>query len=73
MDKYSGLNKQFIAGEWRDGSSEEIYEDKNPYNQEVVTKIKMATQKDIDEAYESAKQAQKDWEKVNAFEKSQKL
>ncbi|KRG13810.1 aldehyde dehydrogenase family protein [Lederbergia galactosidilytica] len=71
MDKYSGLNKQFIAGEWRDGSSEEIYEDKNPYNQEVVTKIKMATQKDIDEAYESAKQAQKDWEKVNAFEKSE--
>ncbi|WP_062108182.1 aldehyde dehydrogenase family protein [Bacillus niameyensis] len=73
MVKYTDLNKQYIAGVWRDGTGKTVYQDKNPYNQEVVTEIKMASQKDIDEAYESAKRVQKQWEKVSAFDKSEVL
>ncbi|MCR2821816.1 aldehyde dehydrogenase family protein [Lederbergia panacisoli] len=70
MEKYNELNKQFISGVWRDGKSKTKYEDMNPYNQEVITTIQMADYNDIDEAYTSAKNAQKSWEKVNAFEKA---
>ncbi|MBS4216780.1 aldehyde dehydrogenase family protein [Bacillus sp. FJAT-49711] len=71
MDKYIEINKQFISGEWRDGNSKMVYEDINPYNQEVITNIQLADQNDIDEAYISAKKVQKEWEKVNAFEKAE--
>ncbi|WP_106769238.1 aldehyde dehydrogenase family protein [Paenibacillus faecalis] len=65
-DKYSKL---YINGIWRDGSSETIYDNVNPYNNEVIASIKLANQNDIDEAYESAKQAQKNWAKTPAEEK----
>ncbi|MEH6943363.1 aldehyde dehydrogenase family protein [Bacillus sp. JJ722] len=66
-------NKQFINGVCRDGSSEIYYKDINPYSNEVITHIKLGNRDDIDEAYESAKQAQKMWAKVSIEEKKQVL
>ncbi len=65
----SGLNKQYIAGVWRDGQSERFYVDTNPYDGSTVAKFRMATVADVDLAYESAKSAQKGWAQVNPFEK----
>ncbi|MFB4166223.1 aldehyde dehydrogenase family protein [Alteribacillus sp. JSM 102045] len=70
MPLYEDLNKQYIAGEWREGSSKNVYENRNPFNHEVITKIKMASQQDIDEAYQSAEKVQVEWEKVSAFDKA---
>ncbi|MEK3936611.1 aldehyde dehydrogenase family protein [Sporosarcina sp. FSL W7-1349] len=71
MEKYIGLDQQFIAGQWREGTGKSVYQNKNPYTQEVIQEIYMASQEDIDEAYESAAKVQKEWEQVNAFQKSE--
>lgn len=63
-------NKQFIAGQWREGKSETVATDENPYDQSVLTQIRLANQEDIDEAYRAAKEAQKEWEQVNAYQRS---
>ena len=61
MKKY---DKQFIGGEWREGSGERVMENINPYNGEVIYSYKAANTKDIDEAYEAAKVAQVEWSKT---------
>ncbi|WP_435167667.1 aldehyde dehydrogenase family protein [Paenibacillus glycanilyticus] len=65
-DKYS---KMYINGVWREGSGEQVYEDKNPFNNEVIVKFRLANQDDIDEAYTAAKTAQKEWAKSTAEER----
>ncbi|RSD23049.1 aldehyde dehydrogenase family protein [Mesobacillus subterraneus] len=70
MELYKELNKQYISGEWRDGTGQSRFEDTNPYNDEVLAEFKMAGVDDISEAYESAKKVQKEWENVNPFERS---
>ncbi|KKB34023.1 aldehyde dehydrogenase family protein [Bacillus thermotolerans] len=66
---YKQWDKQFIGGQWREGNGERIYEDKNPFNEETLATIRLANTADIDEAYQSAKKAQKEWEQVNAYQK----
>jgi aldehyde dehydrogenase (NAD+) len=66
---FSGLDKQYIAGEWRDGQSDHYYIDANPYDSSTVAKFRMASVDDVDLAYESAKRVQKEWARVNPFEK----
>ena len=61
MQKY---DKQFIGGEWREGSGERVMENINPYNGEVIYSYKAANTKDIDDAYEAAKVAQAEWSKT---------
>ncbi|TVX94110.1 aldehyde dehydrogenase family protein [Paenibacillus agilis] len=70
MTAYNKLNLQYISGEWREGNSVTTYDNKNPYNDEIVAQIKLASKEDIDEAYVSAEKAQLAWEKVSAFEKA---
>jgi acyl-CoA reductase-like NAD-dependent aldehyde dehydrogenase len=55
------LVKQYIGGTWREGSSDRHLEVLNPFTGEVVTKFKIATVDDIDDAYEEAAKAQKAW------------
>ncbi|MGQ7277776.1 aldehyde dehydrogenase family protein [Brevibacillus thermoruber] len=70
MATFSVWNKQFIAGEWREGRSKDSYEDKNPYNDETLVYIRLANLDDINDAYESAKRVQKEWAQVNPYERS---
>lgn len=62
-------NKQFIGGEWREGNSERVYVDQNPYNEETIAEIRLANEMDIDEAYKAAKDAQEEWAQVNAYQR----
>ena len=66
---YKKWDKQFIGGQWREGNGDRLYEDKNPFNDTTLVQIRLANVADIDEAYHSAREAQKEWEQVNAYQK----
>ncbi len=67
--RFASLNQQYIAGSWREGSSQKTLTDRNPYNGETIAEFKLAGLADLDEAYRSAAAAQKIWAEVNPFEK----
>ncbi|TVX94393.1 aldehyde dehydrogenase family protein [Paenibacillus agilis] len=71
MNTYSNWSLQYIDGEWREGNSTTIYENRNPYNDEIVSTIKLANKIDVQEAYAAAQKAQPAWESVNAFHKAE--
>jgi acyl-CoA reductase-like NAD-dependent aldehyde dehydrogenase len=67
---YTGLDSQFIGGQWRDGTGSSTIDLINPYTQDNITSFKSASVTDIEEAYQSAKITQEEWAEVNAFERS---
>ena len=69
MNQFRKLNKQYVGGVWRDGRSEKVLSDRNPYDGTTIAEFKLATRADLDEAYRSAAAAQKVWAEVNPFEK----
>jgi acyl-CoA reductase-like NAD-dependent aldehyde dehydrogenase len=69
MNQLARLNQQYIAGTWRDGKSQKVLADRNPYNGKAIAEFKLASLADLDEAYRSAAAAQKVWAEVNPFEK----
>ena len=69
MNSLTKLNQQYIGGVWRDGSSQKVLTDRNPYDGKSIAEFKLASLADLDEAYRSAAAAQKIWAQVNPFEK----
>ena len=69
MSALTELNRQYIAGVWRDGASHKALTDRNPFNGKPIADFKLANLTDLDEAYRSAAAAQKVWAQVNPFEK----
>lgn len=63
-------NQSFIGGHWQDGSSPSLYQNINPYTQQPISEIRLATTDDIDTAYKAAAQAQKTWEQTSAYNRS---
>lgn len=58
---YSQLDQLFIHGEWIAGRSARTNTDVDPYNADVLAEIQQATPEQLDQAYEAAQQAQKEW------------
>ena len=69
MNPFAKLNKQYIGGVWRDGSSGKVLSDKNPYNGAPIADFKLANLADLDEAYKAAAAAQKVWAEINPYER----
>lgn len=69
MNPFAKLNQQYINGQWREGRSQKVLADRNPYNGQTIASFKLASRADLDEAYRSAAAAQKLWAEVNPFEK----
>jgi vanillin dehydrogenase len=69
MNPFAALNKQYIGGEWRDGGSQKVLTDSNPFDSKPIAQFRLATLSDLDAAYRSAAAAQKIWAEVNPFEK----
>src|SRR6266852_4255693 len=69
MNQFAQLNKQYIGGVWRDGKSQKVLTDNNPYNGNKIAEFKLGNLADLDEADRSAASAQKVWQEVNPFEK----
>lgn len=65
----AGLAKQYIAGQWRDGASEKLLVDRNPFNGDMVGEFVVADRADVDEAYRAAAEAQQAWSEVNPYAK----
>lgn len=63
------LSQQFINGTWRDGKGASELINRNPYNQDVLSTMKIATIEDLDEAYKASFEAQREWERVNPYQK----
>ncbi|MFF2607052.1 aldehyde dehydrogenase family protein [Arthrobacter koreensis] len=53
--------KQFIAGEWRQGRSEKTLPDINPFTGEELLGLQLASIEDLNDAYDSARDAQTEW------------
>ena len=53
--------KQFIGGQWRDGRSEKVLTDTNPFDGTELLTMQQASREDLDEAYAAAEEAQKEW------------
>lgn len=70
MYDFTYWNKQYIGGEWIDGSSPTRYENVNPYNGETLSTLQLANRDDIARAYEKAKQSQKAWEQLNPYNRA---
>ncbi|MER7921226.1 MULTISPECIES: aldehyde dehydrogenase family protein [unclassified Streptomyces] len=64
---FSDLAQQYIDGEWRPGSGSWDVIDFNPYDDEKLASITVATVDEIDQAYRAAQRAQKAWADTNPY------
>ena len=61
MNKYLNLNKSFINGKWTTGDEGKTLDMTNPYNNESLAKVELASLAQVNEAFKGAKDAQKTW------------
>lgn len=62
--------KLFIGGEWKEASSGETLEVKNPATGEVISHIAQATEEDVDAAVKAAHAAFEGWSKTSVQERA---
>lgn len=67
------ISKSFIGGKWVEGKSRKKYEITDPYDRSVVSTVQLANKGQIKEAFEAAKEAQKEWKKTTADERREIL
>jgi aldehyde dehydrogenase (NAD+) len=64
---FTDLAQQYIDGEWRPGTGSWDIIDFNPYDDEKLASITIATVDEVDEAYQAAARAQKAWAATNPY------
>ncbi|MGA5040116.1 aldehyde dehydrogenase family protein [Streptomyces capoamus] len=64
---FTDLARQYIDGEWRAGTGSWDVIDFNPYDDEKLASITVATVDEVDEAYRAAARAQKEWGETNPY------
>ncbi|MFF4044495.1 aldehyde dehydrogenase family protein [Streptomyces sp. NPDC001816] len=64
---FSELAQQYIDGEWRPGTGSWDVIDFNPYDDEKLASITVATVDEVDQAYKSAARVQKQWAATNPY------
>lgn len=64
---FTDLARQYIDGEWRQGSGSWDIIDFNPYDDEKLASITIATVDEVDAAYRAAARAQKQWAATNPY------
>ncbi|MFF3968177.1 aldehyde dehydrogenase family protein [Streptomyces griseorubiginosus] len=64
---FSELAQQYIDGEWRPGTGSWDIIDFNPYDNEKLASITIATVEEVDDAYRAAARAQKKWAATNPY------
>ncbi|MES1221585.1 MAG: aldehyde dehydrogenase family protein, partial [Bacteroidota bacterium] len=65
MQSYTGLNKQFINGQWIDAMENPVIENINPYTGTSIHSIATAGKKEVDAAFDAAKNAFQKWSTRN--------
>ncbi|MEU9474674.1 aldehyde dehydrogenase family protein [Streptomyces sp. NPDC048191] len=64
---FTDLAQQYIDGEWRPGTGSWDVIDFNPYDDEKLASITVATVDEVDQAYRAAARAQKKWAETNPY------
>ncbi|WP_406199042.1 aldehyde dehydrogenase family protein [Streptomyces sp. NBC_01017] len=64
---FTDLAQQYIDGEWRPGTGSWDIIDFNPYDGEKLASITIATVDEVDDAYQAAARAQKQWGATNPY------
>ncbi|WP_046730914.1 aldehyde dehydrogenase family protein [Streptomyces humi] len=64
---FTELAQQYIDGEWRPGTGSWDIIDFNPYDGEKLASITIAAVEEIDQAYQAAQRAQKQWAATNPY------
>ncbi|MGW3121259.1 aldehyde dehydrogenase family protein [Streptomyces sp. NPDC001107] len=64
---FTDLAQQYIDGEWRPGTGSWDVIDFNPYDGEKLASITIATVDEVDQAYQAAARAQKQWAATNPY------
>ncbi|OII64708.1 MULTISPECIES: aldehyde dehydrogenase family protein [unclassified Streptomyces] len=67
MSYFTDLALQYIDGEWRPGGGSWDIIDVNPYNEEKLASITVATVDEVDQAYRAAERAQRAWAETNPY------
>ncbi|QGV79297.1 aldehyde dehydrogenase family protein [Streptomyces ficellus] len=67
MSYFTDLAQQYIDGEWRAGGGSWDIIDFNPYNEEKLASITVATVDEVDQAYRAAERAQRAWADTNPY------
>ena len=49
--RYDGFDKMLLNGAWRHGSSGQFADDRNPYTNDVLVRIPLADERDLDDAF----------------------
>src|SRR6476620_10907022 len=70
---YTGYDKLYINGQWVTGRSSHIVRVTDPYDQSVLADIPGASLADLDDAFESAKKAQRAWSAASPGGRAQVL
>ena len=65
--------KQYIDGQWREGKGNRVMENYDPYTGKLLYSYKAAGLQDVDDAYEAAARAQKEWAATMPAEKSEMM
>jgi aldehyde dehydrogenase (NAD+) len=58
---YDGFDRMPLGKSWHEGRSGRSAEDRDPYTNDILVRIPLADERDLDEAYRAAKHAQPDW------------
>jgi aldehyde dehydrogenase (NAD+) len=70
-NKYqNAFTGQYIAGRWRPGRAGITLQDRNPYDESLLTEIAEASREDLDEAYRSAADVQRGWARALSGERA---
>ncbi|MFI0164213.1 aldehyde dehydrogenase family protein [Streptomyces sp. NPDC017095] len=64
---FTDLARQYIDGEWRPGTGSWDVIDFDPYNDEKLASITVATVDEVDQAYRAAARAQKEWAETSPY------
>ena len=60
-ERYDGFDVMLVNGTWRRGRADEAAEDRDPYTGEMLVRIPLADERDLDDAFRAAAAAQPAW------------
>lgn len=58
---YDGFDRMPLNGQWRGGRSGRVLEDRDPYSDNMLVRIPLADEQDLNDAYKAAADAQPKW------------
>jgi aldehyde dehydrogenase (NAD+) len=67
---YDGFDTMLVNGTWRHGSAGRVADDLDPYTNDVLVRIPLADERDLDEAFRAAAAAQPKWYSMLPAERS---